>query len=73
MLVAKACVANPRSTAVEVLQKFFRMFGEWEWPKPVTLVDLPNVSQANNPLPQQPYQGTYFVHTRTFNSEVSEF
>ena len=74
VLVAKACVANPRSTAVEVLQKFFRMFGEWEWPKPVTLVDLPNVSQANNPLPQQPYQGTLCIRElsilRCLNSDV---
>ena len=31
---------NPDSNAMEVIQKFFHLYGHWEWPKPVTLVDL---------------------------------
>ncbi|CAG2180870.1 unnamed protein product, partial [Oppiella nova] len=37
MLVARTCQLYPRASAATLLQKFFLVFRQWPWPKPVLL------------------------------------
>lgn len=37
MLVARTCQLYPRAAAATLLQKFFLVFRQWPWPKPVLL------------------------------------
>ncbi|XP_054153740.1 poly(A) polymerase type 3-like [Oppia nitens] len=37
MLVARTCQLYPRAAAATLLQKFFMVFRQWPWPKPVLL------------------------------------
>jgi poly(A) polymerase len=40
MLVARVCQLYPRATAAVVLGAFFRLYSQWQWPKPVKLCPI---------------------------------
>ena len=37
MLVARTCQLYPKAAAATLVYKFFLVFSNWEWPKPVVL------------------------------------
>ncbi|CAN0406659.1 unnamed protein product [Lampetra fluviatilis] len=49
MLVARICQLYPCATASTLLHKFFLVFSQWEWPKPV-LLKQPEFSRLNLPV-----------------------
>ena len=40
ILTARTCQLYPRATAATIVEKLFFVFSNWEWPKPVLLVNL---------------------------------
>jgi len=40
MLVARVCQLYPNATAAVVLSAFFRLYSQWQWPKPVKLCPI---------------------------------
>mmetsp|Transcript_10037 Transcript_10037/g.14926 ORF Transcript_10037/g.14926 Transcript_10037/m.14926 type:complete len:531 (-) Transcript_10037:137-1729(-) len=51
ILVAHICERHPQSTPSTILCEFFRIFSEWNWPKPVMLENT-----GNNYIPGIPRQ-----------------
>jgi len=44
MLVARTCQLYPNAAASTIVQKFFLVFKNWNWPKPVLLKPMQPVS-----------------------------
>lgn len=47
MLVARTCQLYPNAAAATIVLKFFYIFKQWNWPKPVLLKPMHN-STANS-------------------------
>lgn len=51
LFCAYATMLYPRASAAMILHKCFKLFAEWEWPKPVLLTDVllkPELGQDEN-------------------------
>jgi len=40
IMVAYVCKENPRDYPSQLIKKFFNIFSNWEWPKPVTICEI---------------------------------
>jgi poly(A) polymerase len=43
ILVARVCQLFPNAAPASLLQRFFRLYTMWEWPKPILLTNIEHI------------------------------
>lgn len=69
MLVARTCQLYPNAAPATLVQKFFLIFSQWKWPRPVLLKRPSNVNLGFNVWDPRVSVNLYFLENVIYIQE----